>query len=338
MGGFKGEYRFYAVVNPEKINESIVQLKIPMSRNPLGKTFSYLLLDSKTLIDTGVPTEEAYQGLKDQLKEYDLKPQDIERVIITHLHNDHIGLVEDLREYGAEVWAGSAAKERQEMMMKEWENLFENTLSELDLFGGQEYKSNITSHRYIFKSDVKPIPIDRYLQDGEKIKLGDLELETIWTPGHSYEHICLLDQAQRIFFSGDHVLPKITSHVALYSYRNNDPLNEYLTSLAKVENLDVDTILPGHEWIFHDLKPRIQQLYVHHRNRLDEMKATLEDGPQTVYGVGKQVHWESRPWPEMTFWTKRMAATETYAHLIYLLNKNEIKRETINGTWYFSLI
>jgi len=42
VGGFKGEYRFYAVVNPEKINESIVQLKIPMSRNPLGKTFSYL--------------------------------------------------------------------------------------------------------------------------------------------------------------------------------------------------------------------------------------------------------------------------------------------------------
>ena len=72
-------------MNPENINDSIVQLKVPMSRNPLGKTFSYLLLESKTLIDTGVPTEEAYQGLKDQLKIYNLKPQDIKRVIIKML-------------------------------------------------------------------------------------------------------------------------------------------------------------------------------------------------------------------------------------------------------------
>ena len=325
-------------MNPENINESIAQLKVPMSRNPLGKTFSYLLLESRTLIDTGVPTEEAYQGLKDQLKEYNMKPQDIERVIITHLHNDHIGLAEGLRENGAEIWAGAAAKERQEQMVKEWENLYENTLKELDLFGGQEYRHNITRNKYVFKSDVKPMPIDRYLDDGEKIKLGDLELEVIWTPGHSYEHICLLNQPQRILFSGDHVLPKITSHVALYSYRNHDPLNEYLTSLAKVEDIYVDIILPGHEWIFNDLKPRVQQLYRHHRNRLDEMKATLEDGPQTVYDVGRKVHWDSRPWPEMTFWTKRMAATETYAHLVYLKNKGEINEELRGDTYYFSLL
>lgn len=324
-------------MNPKKINDSIIQLKIPMSRNPLGKTYSYLLLESRTLIDTGVPTEESYQGLKDQLKEYNLKPQDIERVIITHLHNDHIGLAEDLREYGSEIWAGAAAKQRQEMMVKEWENLYENTLQELDLFGGQEYRNNITRNRYIFKSDVRPMPIDRYLQDGEKLNLGSLELEVIWTPGHSYEHICLLNQAQQILFSADHILPKITSHVALYSYRNHDPLDEYLKSLAKVENLDVDIILPGHEWIFHDLKARIQQLYIHHRNRLDEMKATLEDGPQTVYEVGRKVHWDSRPWPKMTFWTKRMAATETYAHLVYLRNKNEIKEVLHEGTYYFRL-
>ena len=110
-----------------------------------------------------------------------------------------------------------------------------------------------------------------------------------------------------------------------------------MTSLAKVENLDVDTVLPGHEWVFHDLKDRVQQLYRHHRNRLDEMKATLEDGSQTVYNVAGKIHWESKPWAEMSFWTKRMAATETYAHLVYLRNRGEIKEELRDGTWYFSL-
>ena len=324
-------------MKPENITNTIVQLKVPMSRNPLGKTFSYLLKESRTLIDTGVPSEEAYTGLYDQLEPHGLKPKDIERIIITHLHNDHIGLAQILRDDGVEIWAGAAAKERQEMMVKEWDNLYENTLNELDLFGGQQHKHNITRNRYVFKSDVKPMPIDRYLADGEKFTLGDLDLEVIWTPGHSYEHICLLNQRDRILFSGDHVLPKITSHVALHSYRNHDPLGEYLSSLEKVQNLDVDTILPGHEWIFNDLKPRVQQLMTHHRNRLDEMKETLEDGPQTVYDVGSKVHWDSRPWPKMTFWTKRMAATETFAHLFYLEKSGEVKRETRKDTWYFSL-
>ncbi len=324
-------------MKPENITETVIQLKVPMLMNILGETFSYFLKESNTLIDTGVPSEEAWNGLYDQLQVYGTKPKDIERVIITHLHNDHMGLVAMLREYGIEVWAGLAAKERQEMMVKEWDNLYENTLNELDLFGGQEYRHNITKNKYVFKSDVKPMHIDRYLEDGEKITLGDQDLEVIWTPGHSYEHICLLNQKDRILFSGDHVLPKITSHVALYSYRNHNPLGEYLSSLEKVENIDVDTILPGHEWIFHDLKPRIEQLKAHHRDRLDEMKETLEDGPQTVYDVGSKVHWDSRPWPQMTFWTKRMAATETYAHLFYLMSVGEVKREHRKDTWYFSV-
>jgi glyoxylase-like metal-dependent hydrolase (beta-lactamase superfamily II) len=324
-------------VKPESITDTVIQLKVPMSRNPLGKTFSYFLKESNTLIDTGVPSEEAWNGLYDQLQVYGTKPKDIERVIITHLHNDHMGLVEMLRDHEIEVWAGHAAKERQEMMVKEWDNLYENTLNELDLFGGQEYRHNITKNKYVFKSDVKPMHIDRYLEDSEKITLGDQDLEVIWTPGHSYEHICLLNQKDRILFSGDHVLPKITSHVALHSYRNHNPLGEYLSSLDKVENIDVDVILPGHEWIFHDLKPRVEQLKTHHRDRLDEMKETLEDGPQTVYDVGSKIHWDSRPWPQMTFWTKRMAATETYAHLFYLMSIDEVKREHRKNTWYFTV-
>ena len=101
--------------------------------------------------------------------------------------------------------------------------------------------------------------------------------------------------------------------------------------------MKVDTILPGHEWIFHDLEPRIEQLKVHHRNRLDEMKETLEDGPQTIYQIGSKVHWDSRPWPNMTFWTKRMAATETYAHMVLLEKNGEVKRDKLGDTWRFSL-
>ena len=146
----------------------------------------------------------------------------------------------------------------------------------------------------------------------------------IWTPGHAAEHICLHDAERRILFSGDHVLPKITSHVSEHTWEKRDPLGDYLTSLVKVRDLPVDLILPGHETSFTNLPDRVTQLFKHHEARLEEVKSALKNGKSTVFEVASVIHWDSRPWLVMDFWTKRMAATETYAHLIYLRNKGEI--------------
>jgi len=309
-----------------------------MERNPLGKTFSYLLTDSRTLIDTGVPTDYAYAGLQRLLEEHSLKPQDIERVILTHLHNDHIGLAQTLQEQGAELVASRVAAEKQTQVQEEYRNLYELTVEETRLFGGAEYLNFLARFVYAFRDVPRPLRIDRTLEDGEAFSLDGFRLKVIWTPGHSQEHIVLYDEADRLLFSGDHVLPKITSHVALHSYDSRDPLGEYLDSLEKVKNLDVETVLPGHEWAFHNIKERIEQLHAHHGRRLQEMRDTLRDGERTVYQVGSRVHWDSRPWPEMSFWTKRMAATETYAHLVYLRNRGEVDEKKKGDTLYYSLV
>jgi glyoxylase-like metal-dependent hydrolase (beta-lactamase superfamily II) len=320
-----------------KIIEGVHQLEVPMERNPLGKTFSYLLTDSRTLIDTGVPTDYAYRALERQLEEHGLKPQDIERVILTHLHNDHIGLAEAFQEHGAELVASTVAAEKQTRVQDEYRNLYELTVEETRLFGGAEYLNFLARFVYAFRDVPRPLRIDRTLEDGETLDLGGYKLKVIWTPGHAQEHIVLHDPVNRLLFSGDHVLPKITSHVALHSYEQRDPLAEYLDSLDKVKDLDVETVLPGHEWTFHNLKERVEQLHLHHSRRFQEVRDTLKDGEKTVYQVGSKIHWDSRPWPEMSFWTKRMAATETYAHLVYLRNRGEVKEEKKGDALYYSL-
>jgi glyoxylase-like metal-dependent hydrolase (beta-lactamase superfamily II) len=320
-----------------KIIEGVYQLEVPMERNPLGKTFSYLLTESKTLIDTGVPTDNAYNSLQRQLEEHGLRPQDIKRVILTHLHNDHIGLAQRLQEQGAELVASRIAAEKQARVQEEYRDLYQLTVEETRLFGGAEYLNFLARFVYAFRDVPRPIRIDRTLEDGETFSLDGFTLKTIWTPGHAQEHIVLYDEADKILFSGDHVLPKITSHVALHSYEHWNPLGEYLNSLEKVKDLDAETVLPGHEWTFHNLRERVEQLQAHHAGRLQEMKDTLRDGKKTVYQVGSRVHWDSRPWPEMSFWTKRMAATETYAHLVYLRNRGEVKEEKKGDTLFYSL-
>jgi glyoxylase-like metal-dependent hydrolase (beta-lactamase superfamily II) len=145
------------------------------------------------------------------------------------------------------------------------------------------------------------------------------------------------NEEKKLLFCGDHVLPKITSHISLHSYESRDPLYEYLESLRKVEELDVSTVLPGHEWVFNNLSERVEELRNHHKKRLNEIKDTLKEGKKTVYQTGSKIHWDSRPWPEMDFWTKRMAAAETYAHLIYLRNQDEIFEKEKHGILYYNL-
>jgi glyoxylase-like metal-dependent hydrolase (beta-lactamase superfamily II) len=319
------------------ISQGIYQLEVPMKRNPLGKTYSYLIREANTLIDTGVPTQDAYDGLKKELARYDIQPRDIERVIVTHLHNDHIGLTDIFVEYGAEIWASETSEKREQQFSDQWQDMYQLVRKETEIFGGEKYLETIDNYKFAFRRNYEKIQINRKIKDGEHLDLDGVELRGIWTPGHAPEHMVYYLDAEKLLFSGDHVLPKITSHISLHSYEDRNPLGDYLESLIKVENLDVKKVLPAHEWTFDNLKERINELKEHHRKRLQEIKTTLTNGAKTVYDIGKDIHWDSRPWPEMDFWTKRMAAAETYAHLVYLRNNSEIEESKQNGVLHYSL-
>jgi len=231
-----------------EVAEGVLQLEIPMRHNPLGYTFSYLLVDSGTIIDTGVPTGDASRAMEAQLREGGLGVGDLKRVILTHLHRDHVGLVEHLKSAsGAEVCASRKAFERQEAMKGLWGDMYSATRRDLEMMGGGSFIELLSRFEHAFRGSPEPVPIDVTLDDGEALRLGSASLRVVWTPGHAPEHICLYDADRLLLFSGDHVLPKITSHVSLHTYEDADPLADYLRSLSKVRDLPVEKVLPGHE-------------------------------------------------------------------------------------------
>ena len=69
-------------------------------------------------------------------------------------------------------------------------------------------------------------------------------------PGHTPGHLCFVDERSRRLFSGDHVLPRITPNISVQRGAPPDPLGDYLDSLARTWDLDVDEVLPAHEWQF----------------------------------------------------------------------------------------
>ena len=321
-----------------EIADGILQLRIPMRHNPLGYTYSYLLVDAATIIDTGVGTGPARSALDEQLGAVSLKASDLEGIILTHLHRDHIGLVDYLRSRsGAKVYAHEKALEVLKTRAVSGKARYNKARNELKALGDNQLNEALSRFERAFRRPSYSIPIDKTVSDGDILRLNGSKLKVIWTPGHAPEHICLYDGDRSLLFSGDHVLPRITSHISLHVYEDADPLADYLNSLEKLRGLPLDIVLPAHEYAFRDLESRIDALKHHHRKRCSEIKEALGEGEKTVFQISEKVSWDSKPWARMHFWTKRMAAAETLAHLVYLRNRGEVEEMEVNGVLYYRL-
>jgi len=78
-----------------------------------------------------------------------------------------------------------------------------------------------------------------------------------------------------------------------------NPLGDYLDSLARLQGLDPDEVLPAHEYRFKGLGIRLDQLIEHHSERLDIMEKVLAEQPgMTAWDLTRSLTW-SRPWDEI---------------------------------------
>jgi glyoxylase-like metal-dependent hydrolase (beta-lactamase superfamily II) len=157
------------------------------------------------------------------------------------------------------------------------------------------------------------------LGDTETIRLGRREWVALHTPGHTADHLCLYDPEGGVLLSGDHVLPSITPHISGIG-AGPDPLAAFITSLDRVAGLDgVRHVLPAHGHPFTDLAGRVEDIKVHHDQRLERLKGYVaEVGEGTVTDLSHML-FKPRSWGPM-------AESETYAHLEHLRIAGDVER------------
>ena len=326
-----------------EIRTGIYQLRLPIPNNPLGYTNTYLLQGDGEflLIDTGVNTEEALQSLKNQLDEIGIEVKDISQIIVTHGHGDHYGLAGRLRQL-------SQAKI---MLHYLDENLINSRELNIDEFLRQSEQwlhingmpaNELTIPQAAFigmRGASTPTLPDITLRGGETISIGIFNLQVLWTPGHSPGHVCLYEPDQKIFFSGDHVLPVITPNISLQPQSNNNPLGDFINSLNLVKQLDVNLVLPAHEQIFTDLKTRTEEIIWHHNLRNSEILEAIKAEPQTAYQISHNITWMPEmggvSFQDLAPWDKRMAVSETLAHLEAMRVDGRVNKSTSDSIIYY---
>ena len=233
------------------------------------------------LIDTGMPTTEAWDALTQSLAEIGVAPDKLRHIVLTHMHPDHCGLVLRLRELsGAMVWlhAEDAALLDKLRSTTHYRDAIEAALREAGT--PAPLRSAVVQAHDRFVSVLPAMTPDRLLEDGLALESWAGPLEVIHTPGHSPGHCCLFAPEPRVLISSDHILEDITPHVGWLP--GEDMLGRYFQSLDRVAALDAARILPAHGFPFTGLAERADQTRRAHQQRLIEIKEHLQDGARTA--------------------------------------------------------
>jgi len=318
----------------KEILTDLYKIDIPLPMNPLKTLNSYVIKapERNLIIDTGWNQEECLNAMQAGLRELgvDIRKTDL---FITHLHADHLGLAPFLASETSTIYFNQPDADRIRSGTL-WDDLLNFT--RLNGFPESKLKGAIDSHPGFKFGLKKEVPF-HILRDGDRINIGDKEFWCVETPGHTRGHMCLYEPRTKIFLAGDHLLNDISPTIQSWS-DDWDPLEEYLKSLDKVYQFDIELVLPGHRSIINHYKERIQELKSHHQKRLEEIISILGKGSQDAYQIASQMTWDIMydSWELFPISQKWFGMGEAIAHLKYLVQKGTIQKKIENKKIMFS--
>lgn len=290
--------------------------------------------DGWTVVDTGFGNN-ATRTLWEQIFRDHLGGRPITRIIVTHLHPDHIGLA---------AWIADRCQV--DVWMTQTEFLMAHTIWAAsggdmhtrlsDLFrrhGLDEERTTMIAERAgAYRLGIPALPPTlRRIVGGDEISIDGRTWRVIIGHGHSPEHAALYCDALRLLISGDMLLPKITTNVSVAPFEpDGNPLGMFLESLRRFRDLPEDTlVLPSHGAVFHGVHPRLAALAEHHEERFEiiiDACRTPRAAPELLGHLFKR---------EFDAHQLSFAMGETIAHLNYLMHAKRLRRLTEDGTYRF---
>lgn len=308
----------------------VVPVPLPF-RSPAWVNCYLVEGEGLTLIDCGVDWAQGLDALTSGIEHLGFDPFSIDRLIVTHLHPDHVGLAPRI----SEIWDCRIV-----MHSRSVDRIpsYNDTPAFAERIRSIARRHGVPEPLRAAFSDVETrlsfMPLmrqpDETVDDGDTITLtADRHLEVLHTPGHEATHICLRDSLTGILFSGDHVLPRITP-VIMIDEEGTDVLGDYLASLKRVIELRIGLTYPAHGGIVEHGSRRAEQITLHHDRRLAGMLQLVRLAPATAWNVMTESY---RPNLEPS--DQRLALRETISHLEHLRQRTTLTSFSEEDTWFY---
>jgi glyoxylase-like metal-dependent hydrolase (beta-lactamase superfamily II) len=311
--------------------EGIHRMAIP-TPFAVGRVNVYLIEDDPlTLVDAGPNSGSSLDELQRELAGHGHAIEDVELILITHQHIDHIGLVEIVASHsGAEVAAI-------DHLVPFVEN-YREAAAEDDAFametmlrGGipADVAQALASVSLAFRAWGSRATITRTLREGDVVELRDRKLEVGYRPGHSPTDTIFHDRDRRMLIAGDHLIKHISSNPLISrlpgSKERPQSLVTYIESLKKTAQMDLDLVLPGHGDPVTDHAGLIDSRLTLHARRAEKIHKLISERPRTAYDLAQAM------WGNIAVTQAYLTLSEVVGHVDLLLNAGRVTEEDEDG-------
>ena len=296
----------------------------------VGRVNCYLIEDQPlTLIDTGPNSGKSLDVLAQGLAEHGHRIEDLELIVITHQHMDHLGLLEIVtRRSGAEVAAlgllapyiasfrrSAAADDEFAQGVMHRHGVPAELVTALGLVGEAYRAFGSSGH------------VTRGLRDGDTLELRDRTLRAFHRPGHSPSDTIFLDEQRRMLIAGDHLLANISSNpivskplprsgdtgAALDAAERPPALLNYIESMRATREMEAELVLTGHGEPITDHVALIDQRMRMHQRRAEKMLRMLAGRPLSAYDLALQM------WGNVAVTQAFLTISEVLGHMDMLI-------------------
>lgn len=311
----------------KEISEGVFWIRMPL---PISLEWINLWLlkedDGWTIVDTGMAVENSREHWR-TIFDTVLNSLPVKRVIVTHMHPDHIGLAGWIsRKFDAKLVMSRLEYMNCRMLVADTgRNAPEAGIRFFREAGWNDDQIETYRSKFgQFGKMVSRLP-DSYerLEDGDVIDIGGSDWRVIVGSGHSPEHVCLFNQAKNLLIAGDQLLPRISSNVSVHPTEPEaDPLKDWLESCdyLKSETPADVLVLPAHNLPFRGAHKRLQSLIDGHEKGLSRLLSRLSV-PKTVTECFGALFAR-----KITDDILSLATGETIAHLNCLMKRGQVER------------
>ena len=308
----------------------------------VGRVNCWLIEDEPlTLIDTGPNSGKSLDDLELALAAHGRRIEDLERIVVTHQHMDHLGLLEILvRRSGAEVaalhllgpylanFSHSAAADD------------EFALTVMRRHGVPDDLATVLGElAAAFRAFGSSGHVTRELHDGDALEFSGRRLRIFHRPGHSPSDTILWDSDRELLLAGDHLLGNISSNPVVSRPLSGAPdqprpqaLLLYIDSMRATRELPARLVLPGHGDPILDHVKLIDERLRMHRRRAARILQILGDRPLTAYEIAL------RMWGNVAVTQAYLTLSEVLGHLDLLVESGQAVEHDRGGVAVFEAL